>query len=85
MPIKTNDIKKGQRIRMDNGWTGTMMDNNKGNTRCCEIEGFVKEVGSVYAHNIAYVQDPITGVWETVEHTKSQRALQSRLAAMGWL
>ena len=29
----TNDIKKGMRVQLNNGWYGTMYDNRKGNTR----------------------------------------------------
>jgi hypothetical protein len=50
--MKTNDIKKGDRIKMRNGFLGTMMDNKKGNIRMAQIEGIFTEVGSVYAHDI---------------------------------
>lgn len=76
--MKTNDIKKGMRIRLSNGWFGTMMDNKKGNIRMAEVEGNYTEIGSVYAHNITNVQ--IDNLWRCVEHTDAQL----KLKAMGW-
>jgi hypothetical protein len=81
--MKTNDIKKGQRIQLNNGWSGTMFDSKKGNIRTAEIEGDFKEIGSVYAHDISRAQDD-QGVWHTVELTDSQLKLKSKLRAMGW-
>jgi len=81
--IKTNDIKKGQRIQQRNGWYGTMFDSKKGNIRTVEGEGDFKEIGSVYAHEIVRAQDD-QGVWHTVEHTQAQLKLKSKLRAMGW-
>jgi hypothetical protein len=70
--MKTNDIKKGTRIRLNNGWFGTMMDNRKGNTRVAKVEGYVTEMGSVYAHDIVAYQDA-EGNWQSdIEYTKSQ-------------
>ena len=76
--MKTNDIKKGMRVRLRNGWYGTMADNMKGNTRMVEVEGWFTETGSVYSHDIAFVE--VDGEWLTVEHTKAQLDLK----AMGW-
>ena len=81
--MKTNDIKKGQRVQQRNGWYGTMMDNQKGNIRMVEVEGDFKEIGSVYAHEIARAQDA-NGIWHTVELTEAQIKLRGKLAAMGW-
>lgn len=55
--MKTNDIKKGTRIQLHNGWYGTMMDNARGNICLIEVEGFVTETGSMYVWDIAYVVD----------------------------
>lgn len=69
--MKTNDIKKGMRIQLKNGWFGTMMDNRKGNTRMTEIEGYFTEIGSVYAADIARVL--VNDAWVEVEHTEKQK------------
>lgn len=66
----TNDIKKGMRIQLANGWYGTMMDNKKGNTRMAEIEGYYTEIGSVYAWDIKKVQ--VNQSWVNVELTDKQ-------------
>ena len=59
--MKTNQIKKGTRIQLNNGWYGTMMDNARGNRRLVEVEGFATETGSIYAWDIAYVVDHVLG------------------------
>lgn len=72
MSMKTNDIKKGMRFRLANGWYGTMLDNKRGNIRLAEVEGIYKEIGSVYAHDIISVEQP-DGVWHTIELTEQQK------------
>ena len=52
--MKTNELKKGMRIKLYNGWFGTVKDNKKGNIRFCEIEGLYTEHGSVYAWDIEF-------------------------------
>ena len=51
-----NDVKKGMRVQLRNGWYGTMADNAKGNVRMVDVEGLYREIGSVYAHDIATVR-----------------------------
>lgn len=50
--MKSNELKKGDRIRLFNGWYGTIKDNMRGNTRLAEIEGYVTEIGSIYVWDI---------------------------------
>jgi hypothetical protein len=69
--MKANDIKKGMRIELRNGWLGTMVTNGKGNIRLANVEGYVTETGSVYAYDI--VKAEVDGTWHLIEHTKSQR------------
>ena len=78
--IKTNDIKKGTRIKLECGWYGTMFDNMKGNTRMCKVEGDFTEIGSVYSHDIVGVEVE-DGVWEQVEHTENQLKCKERCEA----
>ena len=73
--MKTNDIKRGTRIRLRNGWDGTMRDNMRGNTRLAEVEGFYTEIGSVYAHDIIAAIDA-HGTWQAVQHTPAQLKLR---------
>lgn len=68
--MKTNEIKKGTRIKLRNGWFGTMVDNARGNIRMVDVEGLYREIGSVYSHDI--VSAKINEQWVTVEHTPAQ-------------
>ena len=70
--MKTSDIKKGMRVRMANGWYGTMMDNMRGTTRLVEVEGYYTETGSVYSHDIAMALPVKGGIWETIEYTPKE-------------
>ena len=86
--MKTNDIKKGTRIRLRNGWYGTMMDNMRGNTRVVDVEGYERETGSVYSHDILQALIPIEGsalMGDVVnlEHTPAQLRLRKQMEAMG--
>jgi hypothetical protein len=79
--MKTNDIKRGMRVRLRwSGWEGTMSDNAKGNTRIVLVEGMYTELGSVYAHDIVAVQ--VEDKWVKVEHTDSQKRLMSKVKVL---
>lgn len=73
--MKTNELKKGARIQLRNGWFGTIADNARGNIRMATVEGIYTETGSVYSHDIIRAQ-PVGGVWEDVEHTPAQETLR---------
>jgi hypothetical protein len=89
MSIKTNDIKKGTKIKSKQlgvPVTGIMLDNKKGNTRLVDVKGsevgLFDEMGSVYSHDIILAE--IDGVWKSVEHTEKQLNLKRQLNSMGW-
>jgi hypothetical protein len=69
--MKTNELKKGDRVLLRNGWEAIIEDNQKGNIRMATVFGYVKEMGSVYSHDIVRFQD-LTGDWHDVEHTPAQ-------------
>ena len=48
----TNELKKGDRVQLWNGWYATIEDNQRGNTRMATVEGLYTETGSVYAWDI---------------------------------
>lgn len=79
--MTTNDIKKGMRIKLANGWYATMLDNKRGNIRLAEVEGIHKEIGSIYAHDIISVEKP-DGIWHTVELTKQQKQTATAVSAL---
>ena len=74
--MKTNEIKKGTRVQLRNGFYATILDNKKGNIRNARVEGYSTEVGSVYAHDIVLAQDQ-GKYWQKVEHTPQQKALRT--------
>lgn len=55
--IQPNEIKKGDLGYLKNGWKFEMMDNKKGNIRMAKVHGIETEIGSIYAHEIAFIQN----------------------------
>jgi hypothetical protein len=78
----TNELKKGARIKLRNGWYATVMDNAKGNTRMCAVEGVYNELGSVYSHDILMFY-PQTGPTVVLTHTPAQVKLRQTVAEFG--
>ena len=79
----TNDIKKGTRIQLLNGWYGTMEDNKRGLIRMATIEGIYTEMGSIYAYDIYQAQNE-DGHWVKVEHTPVQLKKKEDIQSMGF-
>lgn len=75
-----NDVKKGMRIQLRNGWFGTMADNAKGNIRMVDVEGTFREIGSVYTHDIRVVQ--VGDSWENVELSPAQAKKAENIKTM---
>lgn len=75
--MKTNDLKRGSRVMLANGWAADIMDNMKGNTRLAKVYGFETEIGSVYSHDIVSVM--IGGEPFPIEHTKEQLKLKDQI------
>jgi hypothetical protein len=50
--VKTNELKKGDWVKLANGWVAQIADNMKGNTRMATVYGWETEMGSVYSHDI---------------------------------
>ena len=64
--MKTNDIKKGTKIKsvqLGTPVTAIMMDNLRGNTRLVDVKGsevgMFDEMGSIYSHDIVLAQAQI--------------------------
>jgi hypothetical protein len=75
--MKTNELKKGDRVRLRNGWYATLADNKKGNIRCATVEGYETETGDIYSHDIQVaVKD---GQYTIIEHTPAQLALKKNV------
>jgi hypothetical protein len=80
--MKTNELKKGVRIQLRNGWQAIVKDNAKGNTRMCEVFGHFTEIGSVYSHDIMKAE--INDQWIDIEHTDAQKKLREKVKALGF-
>ena len=77
------EVKKGARVELRNGWFATVLDNlTNGQTRLCNVEGFVTEMGSVYSSDMLNVLTP-TG-WTPIQHTPKQLAGRKVRQQMGW-
>ena len=79
--MKTNDLKKGHRVVLNNGWFATIADNKKGNIRMAVVEGLYLETGSVYAHDIMF-HDTAEGVRVRIQHTPAQLKLMKTVQAL---
>ena len=92
--MKTNDIKKGMVIQLNNGWYGIMADNMRGNTHMVDVDGWFREIGSVYSHDIKHywpfhgsalgAEILVEGVPEKVEHTPAQLKLKESIRSNGF-
>lgn len=82
--MKTNDIKKGAKVLLANGWYADILDNKKGNTRLAKVYGDFVDIGSVYSHDIVQVQATPVSPWFDVEHTPAQLKLRNTVASFGW-
>lgn len=81
--VPMDDVRKGVRVRLLNGWFATVLDNKvNSHTRLCEVEGIVTEMGSVYSVDIVQALDKTVNEWKPVKHTEGQiKAAQKRMAA----
>ena len=74
--IKTNELKKGTPITLKNGWGAIIMDNKKGATRLAEVDGYFKEIGSIYASDIDTAF--IDGQWQPVTRDMSENEVMMK-------
>jgi hypothetical protein len=68
--IRTDQLKKGARVRMRNGLEAIVVKECDGNTLIAKVFGAFTETGSVYAHNIVAAE--VDGQWVEVEMTEEQ-------------
>ena len=82
--MKTNDLKKGDRVLLRNGLYATIADNMRGNTRIITATtggGYCTETGSVYSHDIVLFIDTNSDV--SIKHTQSQIKLRAKIERLG--
>jgi len=73
MSVPSNDLKKGDKVVLNNGWKATIEDNMRGNARLATVEGYFTEMGSIYVWDIGCIE-MLAGesVSETVQLTDKQ-------------
>jgi predicted transcriptional regulator len=80
--MKTNDLKKGTRVMLSNGWVADLLDNMKGKIRTAKVYGLATEMGSIYTHDIVQYQEA-DGRWnDDIEYTVDQIELRHTVQAM---
>ena len=82
--MKTNEMRKGQEIKLRNGWIAEIADNMRGNIRIAKVYGTYTEMGSIYSHDIvAYLGED--NEWKTdIEYTPGQLKCKEMNEAMGF-
>tara|TARA_R100001244_G_scaffold38426_1_gene34794 strand:+ start:147 stop:407 length:261 start_codon:yes stop_codon:yes gene_type:complete len=83
--MKTNDLKKGDRIRLNNGWYATIEDNKKGAVRMATVEGLFTEMGSIYTADIdIYLKNMDNGSTKsiTIEHNHNHAKGRDAMTAL---
>lgn len=81
--LTTQDITKGHRVRLRNGWQADVLDNQrKANTRLCRVYGICEDMGSVYSTDIEAVL--IDGEWKPITLTAKQVKQQTERAKFGF-
>lgn len=63
--ISTNELKKGTRVRLRNGWEAILLQKCNGNIVNAQVFGDFTETGSIYTHTI--IAAKINGQWVNVE------------------
>jgi hypothetical protein len=75
-----NQLKKGDWVLLRNGWYAQMVT-VRGNTPIADVYGFEHEMGSVYAHDIAYQVDGNGGkIIARIIYTPAQKKLRTMVS-----
>ncbi len=75
--IGIDDLEKGDRIKLKNGWEATVIEksNNDDNTLIAKVYGDFTETGSIYIDTIDKVK--IDGQWVKFEMTEDQKQFKT--------
>ena len=91
--VVTNDLKKGDKVHLRNGWDAKIEDNIKGVTRLATVYGDETEMGSIYSHDIQYlfadsrdapIEEARAFTRIGIDHTDDQTKLRQRIADFGY-
>ena len=80
--VRANDLKKGTRVVLRNGYQADLVDNLKGNTRLAKVYGEYTEMGSVYTKDI--LEAKVGENWKKVALSAAQRKAAKKIRAAGW-
>lgn len=75
--VHTDQLKKGTRIRLRNGWEAIVVGECNGNSLNAKVYGDFAETGSVYVHNIETAE--VNGEWVDVELNEEQAQFQKEV------
>ena len=67
-----NELKKGDIVKLWNGWQAEICDNKKGNIRLAKVFGYYTEIGSIYAWDIAYKVEGNVAIELTTKQKKDR-------------
>ena len=76
--MKTNELKKNDKIILKNGWEAIIADNKQGNIRLAKVFGQYTELGSIYSHNINYYVSE-EGIQTKIRLTPAQLKFQKKI------
>jgi len=51
--VKASELKKGDKVTLNNGFTAELRNNLKGNTRDAIVYGYATDYGTIYIWDIA--------------------------------
>ena len=76
--MKTNDLKKNDKVKLRNGWDAIIEDNKKGNIRLAKVFGDYTEIGSVYVWDIICLvgENSLVNIELTPAQIKAQKLTQ---------
>jgi len=80
--VFANDLKRGTKVRLRNGWEAKLEDNKKGNTRLATVYGDYTEMGSVYTKDISHAQ--VGGKWNKVQMSPAQNKTARKIRMAGF-
>ncbi len=75
--IRTDQLKRGTRVRLRSGWEAIVIKKRDGNTLIAEVFGDFAETGSIYAHDV--VAAFVDGKWVNVEMSEEQLQFYEQL------
>ena len=73
--MKASELKKGDKVTLNNGWAAALRNNKKGNSRDAIVYGYATDYGTIYIWDIAS---------PTIELTPAQEKSKKIVQAVGF-